>query len=355
MKFLLIKLKHIGDTLLLTPTLRALRSAFPTAQIDVVVRRGCQEILENNPDISHVFVTPPPGKTKRTFQDFRREQRVYFQLLTSTRYDYAFDLSNSDRAVLLMLAARAKCRVVNDAAGDVGRRRLFYNRFSKFNWQTQHQALKDFHTVADQFAVITQPGPLVYHPKISVPEIQAKFPALKTTLPIAIVHPTSRWAFKQWFPERWVAVADQLKQQQGLTVAFTSGPSDEERSYVSQILAAARESHLNFSGRTSLDELARLQSLARIFLGVDTLAMHMAAAMQTPSVALFGPSSEWSWHPWQCRHELVLGDCPCKKTRVFTCDKSRPYPCMDRISVEAVLLATAKLLENTPHSSHPIA
>jgi heptosyltransferase-3 len=77
---------------------------------------------------------------------------------------------------------------------------------------------------------------------------------------------------------------------------------------------------------------------------VDTVALHIAAAAQTPSVALFGPSSEWSWQPWQAPHRLVLGACPCKESRNFTCDKGKPYPCMERIGVEDVTAATAGFL-----------
>jgi heptosyltransferase-3 len=81
--------------------------------------------------------------------------------------------------------------------------------------------------------------------------------------------------------------------------------------------------------------------------------MHLAAAMQTPIVALFGPSSEASWRPWQCPHELVLGDCPCKVTRQFICDKSRPYPCMERIQVDAVLQAAERVLQATAARPRP--
>jgi heptosyltransferase-3 len=71
--------------------------------------------------------------------------------------------------------------------------------------------------------------------------------------------------------------------------------------------------------------------------------MHLAAAMQTPIVALFGPSSEWSWRPWQCDHELVLGDCECKRTRKFVCNKTKPYPCMQGIAMEQVMEAVGRM------------
>jgi len=129
---------------------------------------------------------------------------------------------------------------------------------------------------------------------------------------------------------------------------LSCGPGDREREAVERIRAAARAGHASTAGALSLHELGALLGEARLFLGVDTVAMHLAAAMQTPTVALFGPSSEWSWHPWQCRHELVLGECTCKATRQFVCDKSRPYPCMERITAEAVLAAAARLLDGQP-------
>jgi ADP-heptose:LPS heptosyltransferase len=102
------------------------------------------------------------------------------------------------------------------------------------------------------------------------------------------------------------------------------------------VLRQARRPYPSVRGQATLRELAWILRRARLFCGVDTVAMHLAAAVQTPVVALFGPSSEWSWRPWQTRHELALGPCACKQTRRFVCDRSRPYPCMEAITVETV-------------------
>jgi heptosyltransferase-3 len=128
----------------------------------------------------------------------------------------------------------------------------------------------------------------------------------------------------------------------GLKVVFSHGPGEE--SEVGRILGSSKEKHLVFRKGQSLRHLGRLIQRARLFLGVDTVAMHVAAAAQTPSVALFGPSSEWSWRPWQAPHQLVLGECSCKATRKFVCDKSRVYPCMERIGVAEVCEAAGKFL-----------
>src|SRR6185503_7702488 len=294
-KLLLVKLNHLGDTLILTPTLRALRTRFPEAEIDVVVRQGCEAVLEGNADLSRVITVPGIDA---------------FSAVLGRRYDYAFDLSNSDRAKLLIALSGARVRAINEWHAELGWKRRFFNRFTRFEWAPEHQVLRDYRAVADVLE-LPPPGPLVMSTDVAVDAPAG---------PYVVIHPASRWRFKQWLPERWAEVADALPHP----VVFTHGPGES----VEDILKAARKAHRTMTG-ISLRQLARLIQGARLFLGVDTVAMHIAAAVQAPVVALFGPSSEWSWLPWQTRHELVLGDCSCKRTREFVCDKSRPYPCME--------------------------
>jgi heptosyltransferase-3 len=201
--------------------------------------------------------------------------------------------------------------------------------------------------VTDVLGIEAQPGPLQFYPQASRADLLARLPQLGEPKTYAVIHPASRWAFKQWVPEHWAAVADQLHQQHGLTIVFSCGPAERETQLVAQILAAAKSPHLSTQGKLSLHELGLLMKEARLFAGVDTVAMHLAAAVQVPVLALFGPSSEWSWHPWQVPHELALGPCSCKQTRQFICDKSQPYPCMQAITTQEVLQAAARLLQKT--------
>ena len=332
MKILLAKLNHLGDTLLMTPTIRFLKEQFPDARIDVLVRAGSEDVLRGNPDIHQIFLVGRSGINPLL-------QNVRGMFLR--RYDYAFDLSDSGRAKLWIVLSAAKIRGINDAYHTLGWKARLFNFISRFDWAPEHQVLRDFRTVAEIAGLKGEPGPLRFHP-------QAGLENFRDTLPVAenfaVVHPTSRWAFKQWLPERWAAVADEIRRRHGLAVIFSTGPAQREIEYAQSILAASREKHFSTGGKISLHELGALLQRAKLFCGVDTVAMHLAAAMQTPTVALFGPSSEWSWRPWQCRHELVLGDCSCKRTREFICDKSKPYPCMERITVDAVLSAVDKIL-----------
>lgn len=340
LKFLFLKFNHIGDALLMTPALHFVRKKFPDARIDVVVRRGGEQVLEENPDIDHLYVSSAPKG-----EDANKNFWSLLPKLIFRRYDYAFDLSNSDRSRAWMLFSMSKKFCANNAYGELGKYKWIYDKISTFQWGKEHQALKDLHTVSDALDIKPEREPLVINADISEEFLFTKLPFLKNLQSnYAVIHPTSRWAFKQWLPQRWAEVADRLKNDHHMEVIFSCGPDEKEIDHINQILAVAQEKHLTTQGMITLRELAWLLKKAKLFCGVDTVAMHIAAAMQTPSVALFGPSSEWSWHPWQCRHELVLGNCSCKQTRKFICDKSRPYPCMEGISVENVMEKIGKFL-----------
>ena len=110
MRVLLIKLKHLGDTLLLTPTIRFLKERFPGIEIDVIVRSSCEAILESNPDVSRVLAVARPESERRTWRSGLRENLRLIRTIIGTSYDFAFDLSDSDRAKIWVLLSRAKVR-----------------------------------------------------------------------------------------------------------------------------------------------------------------------------------------------------------------------------------------------------
>ena len=344
MNILVIKLNHLGDTLLLTPTIHFLRARFPDARIDVIVRKGCEVVLEGNPDINSVFVTASPEHKRRSGADSVSDFFTIFSNVFMKGYDFAFDLSESDRAKLWLLLSRAKHRCVNDAYGTLGGKKWLVNCVSDYKWASEHQVQKDFHTVLDCMELTGRAGQLRFYPQVDDSTIAKKLPFIIGGGDFVVLHPASRWAFKQWMPERWAEIADIIRRDHGLTVVLSCGPEQREIDLVSEIRHHAKEEYFSTDGSITLHELGWLLGRARLFLGVDTVVMHLAAAMQTPIVALFGPSSEWSWRPWQCDHELVLGDCECKRTRKFICDKTKTYPCMEKIQVKHVIDATRRLL-----------
>ncbi len=350
MKILLVKFNHLGDTLLLTPTIDFLVRRFPGLRLDVMVRSGCEPVLQGHPAVTTLIPVASPDRENRTAAGSLREFCRAFRAVAGRRYDFAFALTVSDRAILWVCLSGARVRAANDVDGTLGWTRRLFTHTSRFDWTWEHQVVKDFRTAAEIVDPTAEPGPLSFYPQADEAGLRRKLPLLERSGAYAVIHPTSRWAFKQWLPERWAAVADTLARRYGLAVVFSCGPAEREVGYVRGVLAAAREAHASSEGRLTLHELGLLLGRAALFLGVDTVAMHLAAAMRAPIVALFGPSAEWSWRPWQCPHALVLGECACKQTRQFVCDKTRPYPCMERITVEAVLAAADKMLGAGPRT-----
>jgi heptosyltransferase-3 len=326
----------------LTPTIRFLRTQDPEGRIDVVVRRGTQGVLEANPDLSRVFLLPAPQAERRR-EAGRADFWALWRGVVGHGYDYAFDFSNSDRSRIWMLLGLARNRCAHDFSGELRWKRALYNRRSSYAWGHGHEVVKDFQLAADSLGRAGEPGPLVLNADMPAEALCARLPFLTDPRPRVVIHPTSRWAYKEWLPERWAAVADWLADR-GYAVLLSSGPDPAEGRQLAEIQAHCRQAPACLPGQATLRELAWIIRGSALFCGVDTVAMHIAAAVRARTVALFGPSSEWSWRPWQTRHELVLGPCTCKQTRRFVCDKSRPYPCMQAITVPEVLAAIERVL-----------
>ncbi len=348
MRFLITKLGHLGDVLVMTAAVRALREAHPQSEIDVVVRRGTEVMLQGNADINRIFLVPGP-KAERSKQPWYVGVGDFFRAFSGMflrGYDAAFDLSNSDRARFWMRVSQARVRAANNASGELGYHASFYTHLSLFKWAGDHQVRRDFHTITDCYPLNVMLGALQFTPQAKQSRLEAWLPKVDFNLPFAVIHPTSRWAFKQWDPERWAAVADRLRVEWGLQVIVSTGPGEREAAELERILAASKAPERIHAtrGQLTLHELGLLLGQAQVFLGVDTVAMHLAAAMRTPSVALFGPSTEVGWGPWKTDHRLVLGPCECKLTRKFICDKSKLFPCMASITADAVMKAVNDLL-----------
>lgn len=342
MKILLIKLNHIGDTLLLTPSLVAIREKYPNCKIDVVVRKGCEGILKNNPFLDNIISIAAPEKKNRNFYTSIKDFIVILQKLTFQRYDYTFDLNNSDRARMINFLSLSKRKVVNSWHTNLqtSSKKYFYTDFIEYAWGKEHQVLKDYYTIQPVLKLSKNIPSLYINTDIET-NIFNKLDIQKENY--VVIHPTTRWTFKQWEISKWKKVISYLNSIK-LKVIVTCGPDVEEIKYVKEILEHDSFNESTY-GKTLLIETAKLIENAKIFIGVDTAAAHISAAVKTPSIILFGPTDEWSWYPWNVRHELALGECSCKINRKIICDKSKTLPCMGSISVELIQSKIKKLLD----------
>jgi heptosyltransferase-3 len=157
-------------------------------------------------------------------------------------------------------------------------------------------------------------------------------------------HPGSRWQFKCWPTERAAALIASLAQR-GERIVLTAAPDERELAIIAEIRMRAGVAVADFSGKLTLKELAALSARAKLFIGVDSAPMHIAAAVQTPTVALFGPSGEIEWGPWKVRHRVVAsGEHPCRPCGNDGCGGGKVSECLAVLPLQTVLGAIDSLL-----------
>lgn len=343
MRILLIKLRHIGDALLLTPTVVAVRRAYPQAQIWVLVRKGCEGILAGCPEIDRIVLSAAPATKERGFgrlwQDFQ-----LIRELRKERFDLAVDLADSERGKWMAFLSGAKKCVAD--LGVKPPKRIWRPLFSWFQIPLperlqMHQAVKDFMLTRHGVPLPDDIGPLRFERSRCLP-----CPDLALRSQFVVVHPGTRWQRKRWPFERWVALGQHL-QTLGLQVVISTGPDAEEMRQASELVRALKRDTLSTEGKTNWAQLAWLLHKARLFIGVDTAAMHLSAACQCPTVALFGPSPVPFWRPWKVAHQLVEpSDAARARLEPLPADEQQKE-LMAAITLEQVIQATGTLLEAT--------
>jgi len=132
----------------------------------------------------------------------------------------------------------------------------------------------------------------------------------------------------------------------GDRVVLTAAPDPDELALIEEILKRTKSKPLNLAGKLSIKELGALTARARLFIGVDSMPMHLAAAMGTPTVALFGPSGEAEWGPWNVAHRVVASAHACRPCGLDGCGGGKVSDCLTTLTVERVHAAALELSSN---------
>ena len=293
MRILFIKPKHIGDTLLLTPTLVAARQAYPDAEIWVLVRRGCESILAGCPEIDRLLLLAGVEKGCRNVQDIVREASILARL-SCTRFDYVFELGDGHRARLFARAARAGRRYsVKPDSPLQGWERRAFTGISTFDWQTCHRVEKDYRSVAEFLPLPTE------IPTLRFDRARAREWAPVASLrDFAILQIGTRQAVNRWSLDGWREVCAYLLTRLE-TVVIGTGPAPDEIAEAETLRESFSSRVLCTRGEADWSQMAGLFYRTRLYVGPATAAMHLAAACGCPIVALFGRTIEDHWHPWR--------------------------------------------------------
>ena len=346
MRILFTKLRHIGDNLLITPLIAATKQKFPEAEIWVAVRRGTEGILAGCPEIDRLVTTARPEEGRRTWRDVGRDLGTLAEIAT-TRFDYAFELGDNDRGRTLVTASRAAVRCTNSYERPEGEPlpafwRNRFNRLVTTGHGPGHPVLRDYNAAKAILSLPEEAPPLRF-----AGEAWLAHPLEPMiTGPYAVVHAATRWSSKSWPLDRWRKVTAALLEKFP-QVIISCGPNAREIGEAESLCTGHDDRVLSTRGEFSLAQLAKLLGSASLFVGVDTAAMHLAAAVQCPSVVLFGHAPAYQFRPWKSPHRVVRAkdEMPEKERLLLSGEQL-----MEEISPEEVTRAVDSLLESR-HSS----
>ncbi len=327
MRILALQLKRIGDLVLTTPALRALRAAWPEAHITLGVMEGTAPLLAAIP-FAQSGIVFGRGRGWRPWQ----------QVLTGG-WNVCLDFTGNDRSALATVLSHAKTRATFESAQRNRMRALVYNAWSPSKVRDVHAAQHNLDLVATVMGPERTPsGDLL--PELVLPAGVSRQTGVEG--PYALLHPGTARPEKYWLPERWGKVAAHLREAHGLTTVFTCGPDEYERTHLAAIPNALNAGHSEIQYPKDLLSLATLVAGARLVISSDTGVVHLASAFRVPQIALFGPTNPFHWRPMHDRAIVLSAAQPAAPLTDFQ-PRMKEGP-MDLISTDAVIRATDSLL-----------
>jgi heptosyltransferase-3 len=343
------KMRNIGDVLMMTPALRALRETFPQTRITAVVNSGTEAMLAHNPHVDEILVFQRPDKKSGKLARLRYELGFVNQL-RHRKFDLTIGFTDGDRASWYTRFCGARYRVgfAHFSRGKYDPRRRIYNLPAPSMSPLMHEVEKHFYLLEQAGLKLksTQPGNLCLVVPEDLRAWAAKELAPLRPAKIIHIHPVSRWLWKCWGNDAMAQVIDWLQAERGARVVLTTGPVPREREKAQEIVRLCRTKPLFYDGNLSLSQIAALSAASDGYFGVDTAPMHMAAAVGVPVIALFGPTNSVSWGPWTPLARVLSQPCLCIGGETPPCswagDKVRH--CLATISVEQAQAALNEIL-----------
>ncbi len=331
-RILVIKLKQPGDVLVSTPVLAALKEAFPQARVTYLLRRGTEEMISGHPLLDDLLVLDRGAGLPGQWRLLRQLRRGRFEL--------ALELSGGDRGAFYAWISGARERLGFTRPGKTWQNRAF-TRQMPFPPLRMHMVLHNLELL--RLLGLTPPP----NPRLEFfwsPQAEVRVEAQLKSLGLArgafvVMHPGAGWRFKCWTPEGYARVIEAIHQDCGLPVVLTASRAAHEQELLAAIRAQVRVQLPDLAGKLTLKELGALIAQARFFFGVDSAPMHLAAAVGTPAVALFGPSGDFNWGPRGEGHLVIKKDWDCIPCGKDGCEGSKVSRCLTEISPEEVLAA----------------
>jgi predicted lipopolysaccharide heptosyltransferase III len=342
---LLVQLGDIGDVVLTTPTIRAVKETYPDARVSILVFKPYGSLLAADPNLYEVVET---ARTRGSLFRRLREFVSFARHLRQKHYDLLIDLRTGDRGAILSFLTRAPVRV-----GRQGIRKQFWHEiFITRVLRNVKEAPPPVHPGADQsLRVVRELGidTADTTPKLYIaPGDRQRAGSLLAESGVApgtkivTVNPFSRWKYKEWDNEKWGAVIDRIWETHHIPAVLIGSP--EEADGCQNIVTGREGRAINLAGKTTLGELAAVISMSSLHLGVDSAAPHIAAALGTPTVTIHGPTDWRAWRVLNEYHKVVSPVMPCLPCNMMGCNGSEVSQCLIDLPTEPIVSAALELL-----------
>ncbi len=352
MEILIVKTSAIGDVTHTLPALNCLRRQYPQARITWLVEEAAADLLRGHHALNRVLVS----KRKKWLNGLRRgnhrmealKQIVGFvKELRRVRYDLIIDFQGLLKSGILVGLARGGRKV------GFGRGMAHAECSYIFLNERLPAVDMDIHALDRELLLLAGIGVECREITFDVPisaEDRRQAEALlgraagPGNRPLVGINPQTKWPTKLWDNKKFALVADRLARR-GCRVFFTGGPDD--RPVVAEIQAAMKQKSLNLAGCSTLRILAALYETANLVISTDTGPMHIAAAVNTPVVALFGPTAPWRTGPYGKQHQVLRTGVPCSPCFKKSCpleNRDERKKCMNEISAEQVVASAAGII-----------
>jgi ADP-heptose:LPS heptosyltransferase len=330
-KILIIQLGDIGDVVWAIPAFWAVKNTFPQTAVSVLTRKPNGDLLFDDPHIDKIFQVAQQGilRELQLLKNLRRE-----------KFDLIFDLRADDRGAYTSFFIGSKMRAA-----------LYYSKLSWRNRMFTHLVDSPPSTererkcrAAEQSLKIIRGFGIKENaviPQIFVSSAtKNKIGELLAAENVAArdgyvtINPFSRWSYKEWGIDKWRQLISFIWQKYKMPALILG--SEDERGRADELTVASPSPVYNFAGKTSLREMAGLLQTSRLHIGVDSAAPHIAAAVGTPTLTIYGPSDWREWAPPGEKNKVVLPDMDCSPCYKKGCNGSGRSDCLDNLTVVKV-------------------
>lgn len=327
---LVIQFGDIGDVVLTAPVIHTLNDSFPDNAIYLAVKQKAAGIGDCIDGVNSVIAVETG---QHSINEAIRYNYQLFSKIRRTSFDLAIDLRSGTRGAIMAFLSAAKQRL-SYYSGDG---KLWRNRL--FTHLSGIEIHPDDHVVDYYLALLKQYdlGVKRLSPQLNVSSKQSDGAqallskhGLNVEKPFIALQPFSLWAYKELSIDKYVHLIDWIGDRFGITTVITGGPDE---SIKAKAIAAACKGHvINLAGETPLHLLPAVYRRCCLFIGIDSVGLHIASAVGTPTVGIYGPSAFPHWAPRSPKHMTLTNNYPCIPCRQKGCQDSEQSRCLDTLT-----------------------